>query len=138
MVANQHVRSEAHAFPTEVQGEQVVAHDQATHRQKEDGYPAEETAIRRANITLHVLTGIERDQGAQAGHKQHPQQSEAIEIQAEGGRDGTCAPGEVDPLEQRHHHRVLDVRLEVEVEDDHKGAAQAGHGRPSGKLGTNT
>ena len=138
VVANQHVRSKAHAFPAEVQGEQVVSHDQATHRQKEDGHSAEEAAIRRANITLHVLTGIERDQGAQAGHKQHPQQRQTVEVQTKGGRDRTSSPRKVDPLEQWHHHGVFDVRLEVEVEHDRKGAAQAGHGGPSRKLGTNT
>ena len=62
VVANEQVAREAHAFPTEIEQNEIAAHHQRAHREEEDAHATEETRVALTNITFHVLSRVDRDE----------------------------------------------------------------------------
>ena len=138
-VADQQVRAEAHALPAEEGQEEVVAHDQACHREDEEVEGGEEAAVAKAHVVAHVLRGVEGDDRCEPGDEEHPEERERVDVEGEVGDERLAglalwAPGEVDPLEA-----VGDlgdaVEAEVDAEDRTEADGKGTNADPGGELG---
>ena len=134
VVADEQVAREADAFPAEVQEDEVAAHHERAHREEEDAHRAEEARVALADIGLHVLGRVDRDQRAEARDEQHPQQRERVDVERERSEEGVplggafAEPGERDPLEEVHGaRRVVGARPE-----QHEGRRERGDQRDRG------
>ena len=97
-VANEQVTREAHAFPAEVEHDQVAAHHERAHGKEEEAHRRKESGVALADIGFHVLGRVNGDQRSQAGHEEHPQQCQRVDIQRERRE------------EPRPHHRARCAR----------------------------
>ena len=62
VVANEQVACETNAFPTEVEHDEIARHHKRRHRCKEDAHAAEESRVALADIGIHVLARVDRDE----------------------------------------------------------------------------
>ena len=139
VVADQHVRAEAHAFPPEVQADQVVAHHQDEHAGDEEAHREEEARVARLEVGLHVLAGVQGDQRGQHGDEHHPQEADAVDVEAEVGGERlelAGAPADREPVHERHRERRVrgeerGAPLEVE-RDGKRGREREGEHREEG------
>ena len=108
VVANEEIARETDAFPTEVEEDEVAAHDERTHREEEDADCAEETRVALADVRLHVLGRVDRDERAEASDEEHPEERERIDVEGEwreerrplGAFGRAATPRERDPIKE--------------------------------------
>ena len=137
VVPNEPVGRETHAFPAQVEHDEVVAENQRGHGKEEHTDPCKEPRVSLADVDFHVLGGVQRDQCSQTGHKQHPQQRQRIDIQREVGdelhRSTVAVPADVQPIE--HVDDDGTVVTEKERQRDKERSAQQAHRDPTRRLG---
>ena len=130
--ADQQVAAQAHAFPAEVQAQQVVAEHQQQHRGHEQVHVGEEATV--ARIAGHVAGREQMDQRTDAGDYAQHRQRQAVQIQRDRRRETVHR----QPLPQPHRGRHA---IEVEPESRrhqrrrrHRTDAEQPHHRIRGFL----
>ena len=138
VVADEQVAREADAFPAEVEHHEVAAHDEAAHREEEDADGAEEARVALADVRLHVLARVERDERAEAGHEEHPEDRQPVDVQVdvrgEPVEATAVAPGPADPVEQVDDDRRLADHA-LQAQDGGERPAERGDGQRRRQLG---
>ena len=81
--AHQQVGADAHAFPAQVEQQQVVRHDQQQHGGDEQVHVGEVAADRL--VLPHEFDGIEVDEEAHPGDHRHHHQREAVNVKRDAG-----------------------------------------------------
>ena len=77
---DQQIAAQAHAFPAEIQQQQVVGQHQREHGRHEQVHVGEKAAV--ALVVPHELSRIEVDEEADEGDHQHHDQREGVEVEA--------------------------------------------------------
>ena len=109
--ANQQIRHQAHGLPSEKQLQQVVAHHQHQHGEREQGNVGKETVV--AFILVHVTDGVDVNHEGHKSHHAHHHCGQAINqetyfhLEVAHGHPGV--DGLVEPCVLRDHG-VQDLR----------------------------
>ena len=138
-VADEQVTGQSDAFPSEVQQDEVAAHHQRAHGEQEDAHGAEEPRVALADVRLHVLGCVDRDEGSESRHEQHPQQCERIDVERERReetrpRGADARPGERHPVEEMDHARRVLRHLQEERKRRGEGREQRDGGDRARQL----
>ena len=107
VVADQPIRREAHALPTQIQHQQVVGHHQRGHSEQEHTDAREEPRVAAPDIGLHIFARVQGDQRAQPRHEQHPQQRQRIDVQREVRNERPAVAAQHEPIQQVNHNRLV-------------------------------
>ena len=73
---DQQIRAEPHAFPADIQQQEVVGEHEQQHRGREEVQVGEEARV--ARVALHVTDRVDVDQRADAGYDQHHHDGELV------------------------------------------------------------
>ena len=102
--ADEQVRHQAHSLPTEKQLQQVIAHDQHEHGEREQRDVREEAVV--AVILFHIANGVDVHHQRHKGHHDHHHGRQAVHQEADFHLQAANHHPGVDSLvEARTMHR---------------------------------
>ncbi len=134
VISNQQIRAETHAFPTQIEHDEVVAHHQAGHRKNEQPQIGEEAEI--SFFAFHISGRVHGDEESDPGN--HAEHHGRERIEKETGLGGECAGGNpiviILNVPERFSARLVSGLLHSQRQRDrhHRRQPDADPDRPMG------